>query len=193
MDNFWSSFRSVERGLGTRNRWTYFNMPDPMDAREEQHVLHILAGITTYRIQGANGTEGTEGWFFPNTVIPAVAGVKYVSQVFADSGDQSTVEEEDGEELKTWACDLDWEQPDPFTGDSGASVFGSDDGYCSTQCEVVLFKAKTPSQGRRAIQQFAGDDLHENRFSNIMMACTFASTYYCAALFADVKASKDAD
>lgn len=52
MDNFWSSFRSVERGLGTRNRWTYFNMPDPMDAREEQHVLHILAGITTYRIQG---------------------------------------------------------------------------------------------------------------------------------------------
>lgn len=68
-----------------------------------------------------------------------MAGVKYVSQVFADSGDQSTVEEEDGEELKTWACDLDWEQPDPFAGDSRASVFGSDDGYCSTQCEVVLF------------------------------------------------------
>jgi hypothetical protein len=123
-------------------------------------------------------------------VIPAVAGVKYVSQVFADSGDQSTVEEEDGEELKTWACDLDWEQPDPFAGDSRASVFGSDDGYCSTQCEVVLFKAKTPSQGRRAIQQFAGDDLHENRFSNIMMACTFASTYYCAALFADVRQAR---
>jgi hypothetical protein len=52
MDSFWSSFQSVERGLGTRNRWTYFTRPNPMDVREEQLALHILAGITTYRIDG---------------------------------------------------------------------------------------------------------------------------------------------
>jgi hypothetical protein len=118
-----------------------------------------------------------------------VAAVKYVSEVFAELDDLADAEDQEADELKEWACDLDWEQPDPFS--SGTSVFASDDGYCSTQCEVVLFKVRSPSQGRKAIQQFVGDDLHENRFSNIMVACTYASSrFYCAAIFADVRQAR---
>lgn len=117
-------------------------------------------------------------------VVPAVDGAKFVSEVYAQTGDVGSVVNNEAANLTTWACDLDWGQPDPF-GDSSSLVFDSADGYCSVDEHVIILKAKGVSD---AVENIPTDIIQKNSYANIEIACTYHSNYfYCTLLFSDVR------
>jgi hypothetical protein len=130
------------------------------------------------------------------TVVPALDGAKYLADLWAlDQGNSPPAAVvTKSAQLEQWACDLDWKQPDPNGDGAEATIFTAEDGWCSIESQVVLFKARTMDEGKQAIAGW-GVDVSQNRFANIMVGCRSKRTagvrhYYCAAIFADLQQAR---
>lgn len=116
-----------------------------------------------------------------SAVVPAVDGVKYVSEIYSETNDVASVLGYDGANLTSWACDLDWTQPDPFADDSYSRIFDAASGYCAVDRELILAKGAGPND---ALQNITSSLLEDNRYANIDIGCTYVSAeFYCALLF----------
>ncbi len=165
---------------------------DRMSQVEQQGANAVLAWIGQAR-QGAGLEELFEAKFYPNTVWPAVDGVKKVSSdsIAFDGANlaNSTYWLQEQARLVEFACDLSWEQPDPRKAGK-ENIFSPSKGYCATEAVLVLFNATSVGGLVDQLATKYADIISDNVYQQISCGCTIRPLrpkhYYCGCLFVAV-------